>query len=84
MDEENNSQLYYIQDKSRGYVGNSMVWWKYNNCGYVCDIKQAKVWSKEEAEERCQQASDLKMWAKEYIDERIQHHVDMQDCGIID
>lgn len=73
---------YYIQDKSRGYSGNSMVWWKHNNCGYVCDIQKARIWSKKEAEQMCRQGDDLVMWPKEYIDERIQHHIDMQLCDI--
>lgn len=71
-------ELYYIQDTSRGYVGNSLMWWKHNDCGYVCDIKQARVWTKEEAEKMCKEADDLRMWRKDYIDKRIQHHIDTQ------
>lgn len=73
-------ELFYIQDKARGYVGNCMVWWKHNNQGYVCDIREAKVWTKEEAETRLQDQDDLRMWPKKYIDERVKHHIDMQDC----
>jgi len=69
---------YYIHDRTRGYVGNSMVWWKDNDCGYVCDIQQAKVWTQEQAEKTCAGADDLEMWPKPYIDSRVQHHIDMQ------
>ena len=70
---------YYIQQKSRGYVGNSMLWWRHNNCGYVCDIREAKVWTEEEAKHHVEMAAgDLVAWPKPYIDERIKHHIDMQ------
>lgn len=71
-------KLFYIQDVSRGYVGNSLMWWKHDNCGYVCDIRKAKVFTEEEAIDLCKFADDLRMWDKDYIDERIQHHIDMQ------
>lgn len=74
-------ELFYVQDKTRGYVGNCIVWWKHNDRGYVCDIKQAKVFTKEEAVKICKPAGDLWMWPKKYIDERIQHHIDMQYCN---
>lgn len=70
--------LYYIQNISRGYVGNSVMWWKHDNCGYVCDIRKARVWTREEAEQHCKMSSDLIMWEKEYIDSKIQYHIDMQ------
>lgn len=78
---------FYIQ-KSKGYVGNSMLWWKYDNCGYVCDIRQARIFTGKEAREICRgrgryarkSQSGQKMWPKDYIDKRIGHHIDVQDC----
>ena len=78
---------FYIQD-TRSYVGNSMLWWKHDNCGYVCDIRQARIFTNEEARKICrgrgryaQTSRDGKrMWPKDYIDERISHHIDMQHC----
>lgn len=71
---------YYIQD-TRCYVGNSMTWWAKNDCGYVCDIRKAKVFTKTEAKEICSRPhTNKKMWPKEYIDARIEHHIDMQNC----
>lgn len=40
-------ELYYLQDK-RSIVGNSMMWWAINGCGYTCDIRCAQTWTKEE------------------------------------
>ena len=74
---------FYIQD-TRNYVGNSMLWWKHDNCGYVCDIRDAKIFTKEEAEKICKRSALKRIWLKEYIDARISHHIDIQDCDIQD
>lgn len=39
--------LYYIQNKERGYLGNSMIWWG-RPSGYTPDLNKAKVFTKEE------------------------------------
>ena len=67
---------YYVQDKTRS-VDNSMVWWRAGDRGYSCDLKQARVWKREELEDQCKGAGDLRAWPQAYIDERIQHHIDM-------
>lgn len=72
---------FYIQD-TRSYVGNSMLWWKEDNCGYVCDIRKAKVFGTREAEILCEHTDSFKMWPKDYIDTLIEHHIDMQDVDI--
>ena len=73
-------ELYYIQDKARGYTGLSIVWWKEGGSGYACDVRKAKVWTKTEMERLREGDGDLRAWPKEYIDERIEHHIDMQYC----
>lgn len=45
------SNLYLIQD-SRSYVGNCVLWWGPNRCGYTTDITEAGLYSKEEAEQQ--------------------------------
>ena len=71
---------YYIQD-TRQYVGNCMVWWKEGNNGYVCDIREARIFNKREATSICKRSERTKkMWPKDYIDKRVSHHIDMQDC----
>ena len=70
--------IYYIQD-TRQFVGNSMSWWRQNGSGYTCDLREAGIFLKEEAEKICRNRDTDKMWEKSYIDLRVQHHVDMQD-----
>ena len=71
---------FYIQD-TRQYVGNCMVWWGKDNCGYVCDIRQARIFAKGEAKKICKRSDGTKkMWPKKYIDKRVEHHIDMQNC----
>ena len=73
---------FYIQD-TRSYVGNSMLWWKHDDCGYVCDIQEAKVFTAEASKKICDRPhTNKRRWPKPYIDMRIQHHIDMQDCDI--
>ncbi len=83
MSEKEQKKLYYLQD-TRSYVGNSMVWWKHDNCGYVCDIREAKVFTEAEIQVRRLSVSakddNKRAWQKDYIDKRISHHIDMQDC----
>lgn len=72
---------FYLQD-TRSCVGNSMTWWKHDNCGYVCDIRKAKVFTQEDLNKRGFHPEDnKKAWPKEYIDARISHHIDMQHCN---
>ena len=77
-------KLYYLQD-TRGYVGNSMLWWKQDNCGYVCDIREAKVFTKAQLKTRRLSISakddNKRAWPKDYIDKRISYHIDIQACN---
>lgn len=81
-------QLFYIQD-TRSHVGNSMLWWRHDSCGYVCDIRKAKVFTAKEARAICRgrgrfartnRRDGKRMWPKDYIDKRVAAHVDMQEC----
>lgn len=42
---------YYI--RTRGYIGNGLVWWRPNGAGYTSDIDQAGVYTYEEAYQIC-------------------------------
>lgn len=79
--ESADAPLYYLQD-ARKPIGNVMVWWAKNRRGYVCDIRMARVWTKEEAYAQHRARSTDRPWPKEYIDARISHHVDVQHCGV--
>lgn len=39
-------ELYYIQD-SRNYCGNSIMWWRYDSCGYTTNLDEAKKVTKD-------------------------------------
>jgi hypothetical protein len=69
--------LYYLQ--VRGYAGNSLLWWKNGRHGYTADIKQAHVFTKEEAfaQAKVRPTEDFP-WKKGYIDAHLQHHVNSE------
>lgn len=75
--QSNEDDLYYLQ--TRGYVGNSLMWWKQGKHGYTCDIQQAHVWTKAEAfgQAKVRPTEDFP-WPKDYIDAHLQHHVNSQ------
>ena len=70
---------YYLQNKSQGYVGNSLLWWALNGRGYTCDIRCAEVWTKQSLMKRNPTESKYKAYRKDVIDRLVQHHIDMQD-----
>lgn len=72
---------YYVQRHASGYVGNSLVWWRKGGSGYVCDLREAEVWSEEDSAALIlsDQGQKYTRWPKDEIDPLIQHHIDMQD-----
>ena len=73
------SELYYVENIERGVVGNCLLWWKKNNNGYVCDLKEAKKFSQEEAFDLCNSSPrKYRPWKASEIEKIIQHHVDIQ------
>lgn len=70
--------LYYIQNK--GYVGNSLVWWKKDGKGYTCNLNEAWKVPYDTAAEICQArpGEDFMRNVKQ-IDQIAQRHVDVQD-----
>lgn len=71
------STLFYLQD-SRTFVGNDVRWWAKDDKGYTTDLRNAEVYSQEEAQRHhnCRE-TDIP-WPKEYIDARTYPAVDMQ------
>mgnify|MGYP000224054379 CR=1 FL=1 len=65
---------YYIHDKTRGYVGNSMVWWRKNHHGYTCDITDAHVFSQVDLATYLQ-ADDLVAYPCDVVRQQIEHHI---------
>lgn len=71
------AQLFYLQD-SRGYVGNDVLWWAKNGHGYTTDLRNAELYTFEEAQgQHNSRPSDIP-WPKEYIDAKTRPAVDMQ------
>lgn len=68
---------YYLQD-TRDYVGNCVLWWRKNREGYTTDLREAHIFTKDEAyRQHACRASDLP-WPKAYIDARSAPRVDHQ------
>lgn len=78
-------KLYYMQD-TRQHVGNSMMWWRKGGCGYCCDVREAHVFTKDEAYAQHRMRPTDLPWPKSYIDAHVAHHVDFQrvDRELID
>lgn len=72
-------KLYYIENRERGCVGNSVLWWAFNDNGYTCDIKAAKKFDEDEALELVRPDKKFMMHRVEHIDQLVQHHIDIQD-----
>lgn len=70
------ADFYYVQN--RGTCGNSIMWWAIGDHGYTCDLRCAKVWSRDEVKAKQWRSID-KPWPKEIVDRLVQHHVDFQD-----
>jgi hypothetical protein len=45
------SGRYYVQNK--GYVGNCLLWWREAGCGYTCNLDEAGIFTRSEAESIC-------------------------------
>lgn len=71
------SDEYYLQD-SRSYVGNDMLFWAKNGNGYTTDLRNAEVYSKDQAEALHQNRPSDIPWPKAYIDAKTRPAVDMQ------
>lgn len=68
---------FYLQD-SRNYVGNDVLWWRKNGAGYSSDLRQAEIYTKEQAMERHNSRKSDIPWEKDYIDKKTSPTVDMQ------
>lgn len=71
--------LFYLQD-GRTIVGNSIVWWAKGGRGYVCDIREAHVFTLDEVVQYLDASKNRVAWPKAYIDNRVSHHIDIQHC----
>lgn len=70
-------ELFYLQ--TRGHVGNCFLWWKKGRHGYTCDIKQAHIFTREEAFGQAKIRPDVDFpWRKSYIDAHVVLHINSE------
>ena len=70
-------EKYYIRD-SRQYVGNCLLWWRKDKCGYTTNLDDAGRFTKEEAEKICLNRDTDVMYLVDDIDNIAERHVDSQ------
>lgn len=72
-------ELFYLQD-TRTIVGNCFTWWEKDNSGYVCDVREARAWTRAELSLnfRGELPRHFVAWPKTYIDLHVRMHVDHQ------
>ncbi|NYH21430.1 hypothetical protein [Paraburkholderia bryophila] len=72
------SGLFYLQD-GRSYVGNDVLWWaEKGQGGYTTDMRKARLFTKDEAQQYHNARETDIPWPKEYIDAKTRPAVDMQ------
>ena len=71
---------YYLQRHASGYVGNCLLWWRKNGCGYTCNLDDAQEFDGEDADflSHAKDGWKYTAWEKDYIDALTQRHVDHQ------
>jgi rubrerythrin len=71
------SEQFYLQD-SRSYVGNDVLFWAKDGKGYTTDLRNAHIYSKEDAVKQHESRPTDIPWPKNYIDAKTRPAVDMQ------
>jgi hypothetical protein len=69
-------KYYYVQD-NRSYVGNAVLWWAKNGCGYVTDLFKAHKYNWDELQEFNPRDTDI-IWEATHIEKAIRQYVDVQ------
>jgi hypothetical protein len=64
--------LYYIQNRDAGYIGNSIVFWNKDSNSYTSKLENSKKFYYEEAKSICKNSvSKYVAWPCDYIDNNI-------------
>ena len=73
-----NERLYYLCD-SRSVVGNCLMFWRKNGCGYTYNLDDCEVYPETKAfEMHKSRESDVPM-PKDVVDKLAERHLDHQD-----
>lgn len=78
---EKEPELFYIQNRDAGFLGNAIMFHRKGSCGYTADLDNSEIFTEEEASKICKgDPSKHKAWPVEYIDNNkgIQRIVDSQ------
>jgi len=78
-----NQNEFYLQD-SRNYVGNDVLWWAKDGAGYTTDLRNAHIYTKDQAVSKHRERESDIPWPKYYIDNKTRPAVDMQVIRIDD
>ncbi|HDV6327501.1 MULTISPECIES: hypothetical protein [Burkholderia] len=68
--------LFYLQD-SRSFVGNDVLWWA-DPDGYTTDLRKARLFTRDDAQQHHNIRETDIPWPKEYIDAKTRPAVDVQ------
>ncbi|OXJ20305.1 hypothetical protein [Burkholderia sp. AU6039] len=68
--------LFYLQD-SRSFVGNDVLWWA-DPDGYTTDLRKARLFTSDDAQQHHNIRETDIPWPKEYIDAKTRPAVDVQ------
>lgn len=71
------TELFYLQD-SRSFVGNDVMFWAKDGNGYTTDLRNAHVYTKDEAVAMHNNRETDIPWPKAYIDGKTRPAVDFQ------
>ena len=67
-------KMFYIHDKTRGFIGNSMVWWAQDHKGYTPDINKAHLFKESELPEYLK-ADDLVAYPATAVHGLVEYHI---------
>ncbi|AIO47520.1 hypothetical protein DM44_3123 [Burkholderia cepacia] len=70
------TELFYLQD-SRSFVGNDVLWWA-DPDGYTTDLRKARLFTRDDAQQHHNVRETDIPWPKEYIDAKTRPAVDVQ------
>ncbi|MPV69419.1 hypothetical protein [Burkholderia sp. BE17] len=68
--------LFYLQD-SRSFVGNDVLWWA-DPDGYTTDLRKARLFTRDDAQQHHNVRETDIPWPNEYIDAKTRPAVDVQ------
>ncbi len=71
------SDQYYLQCQGH-FAGDFMLWWRKERRGYTYDLKEAHIFTREEAYSQNKTRETDIPWPKDYIDQRVSHSVSIE------